>query len=73
MHTPARSRLLTVRQAANRLGVHEDTVWRRIRRGDLPAVQLGGRGTAVRIDERQFEAWLEASQMAAHNHGGEAL
>jgi len=73
MHTPARSRLLTVRQAANRLGVHEDTVWRRIRRGDLPAVQLGGRGTAVRIDESQLEARLEASQMAAHNHGGEAL
>lgn len=53
-----RRELLTVHETAERLGVSEKTVRRKIEAGQLPAVQLGGRGSAVRIDERELAAWL---------------
>lgn len=34
------------------------TVRRLIRRGELPAVQLGPKGAPVRIDSRELESWL---------------
>lgn len=45
--------LLTVAEAAAR-SVNEKTVRLLIGRGELPAVQLGGKGAAVRISEQ----WL---------------
>jgi excisionase family DNA binding protein len=56
MHTSAERRLLTVRKTAKSLAVSEDTVRRRIIEGALPAVRLGGRGSAVRIDEGELGA-----------------
>jgi excisionase family DNA binding protein len=53
-------RLLTVSEAAARLGQSDQTVRRKIRSGMLPAVQLGGPRSAVRIDERDLETWLYA-------------
>jgi excisionase family DNA binding protein len=53
-------RLLTVDQAAERLGLSRRTVQRKIASGEIPAFQLGGRGTAIRIDERELERWLES-------------
>jgi excisionase family DNA binding protein len=50
--------LLTVKETAERLGISAQSVRRHIRYGRLPAVQLGGRGSAVRIDERALNAWL---------------
>jgi excisionase family DNA binding protein len=41
--------LLTIREAALSLRVSEQTVWRRVRAGELRAVQLGGPGSTVRI------------------------
>ena len=36
------------------------TVRRRIRDGELPAVQLGGPGSAVRVPRAGLQAWLYA-------------
>jgi excisionase family DNA binding protein len=57
-------RWLTVKQAAQRLGLHEVTVRRKIRAGHLPALQLGGPGAAVRILEDELEGWLYRSSPA---------
>lgn len=61
---PIRS-LLTVREVAERLDVSEKQVYRLIRRGELPAVQLGGPGTAIRIDPDELRAWLFGPEEAA--------
>jgi excisionase family DNA binding protein len=53
-----RSQLLTVKETASRLGYHPRTVRRKIERGEIPAVQLGGKGSAVRVDERDLDRWL---------------
>jgi excisionase family DNA binding protein len=34
------------------------TVERKIRVGELPALQLGGPCTPLRVDERELEEWL---------------
>jgi excisionase family DNA binding protein len=46
--------LLTVREVADRLKLSEKSVRRRIASGELPAVRLGGRGTQLRVDEREL-------------------
>lgn len=51
-------KLLTVRETADRLRVSVPTVRRHIRHGRLPAVQLGGRGSAVRIDTRKLDEFV---------------
>jgi excisionase family DNA binding protein len=53
-------RLLTIDEAAERLGLSRRTVQRKIASGEIPAFQLGGKGTAIRIDERELERWLES-------------
>jgi excisionase family DNA binding protein len=50
--------LMTVTEVAMELGVSADTVRRRIRSGELPAVQLGGKGCTLRVDRAELEAWL---------------
>jgi excisionase family DNA binding protein len=55
-------RLLTLRETAERLHVSVDTVRRRIASGDLQAVQLGGRGAPLRVDERELQVWLYGSR-----------
>jgi len=30
----------------------------KIRRGQIPALQLGGKRNAIRVDEGELEAWL---------------
>jgi excisionase family DNA binding protein len=44
-----RGDLMTVAEAASALRCHEQTVRRLIRTGAIEAVQLGGRGAAIRI------------------------
>jgi excisionase family DNA binding protein len=53
-----RGRLLRPTEVARRLGVHRNTVYRLIESGQLPALQLGGRGYTVRVDETELEQWL---------------
>jgi excisionase family DNA binding protein len=61
MSTLEHQRLLTVTETADRLNVSTVTVRRLIRRGDLPAVQLAGKGSAIRIAEAEFNRWLYAN------------
>jgi excisionase family DNA binding protein len=53
--------LLTVRQTAKLLGLSERQVWRKLSRGEIPAVQLGGPGTAVRVDKAELIDWLRSA------------
>jgi excisionase family DNA binding protein len=50
--------LLTVREVADRLKLSEKSVRRRIASGELPAVRLGGRGTPLRVDERELDQYV---------------
>jgi excisionase family DNA binding protein len=61
MNTIEHQRLLTISQTADRLNVSTVTVRRLVRRGDLPAVQLGGKGSAVRVAEAELNHWLYAN------------
>ena len=58
---------LTVKETARRLDLHEITVRRKIRAGEIPAMQLGGPGCAVRVLEDELSSWLEE-----HRNSGEA-
>lgn len=49
--------LLTVEEAARRLGIGRSLAWRLVRNGDLPSVRLG---RLVRVPRRSLEAWLGA-------------
>jgi excisionase family DNA binding protein len=55
---PDPPRLLRPTDVARRLKVHRNTVYRLIETGELPALQLGGRGYTVRVDEQELERWL---------------
>ncbi|MBI5477460.1 MAG: helix-turn-helix domain-containing protein [Deltaproteobacteria bacterium] len=44
------SELVSVTEAARQLGVSLSTVWRRIRRGELPSVRLHGRRQIAQVD-----------------------
>lgn len=51
--------LLTLRDAASRVGVSERTLRRRIRDGSLPAVRLGPTERhPLRIVESELEEWV---------------
>jgi excisionase family DNA binding protein len=56
---------LTVAEVAAKLACSEPTVRRRIRDGELPAVQLGRPGSAVRVPRAALEAWLYADRLEA--------
>lgn len=50
-------RWITVADIVERLKVHEQTVRRWIRDGDLQAIELGGK-SGYRVNEAEFEAFL---------------
>jgi excisionase family DNA binding protein len=55
----AEHEFLTVTEAAAALlGVTHKTIHRRIARGDIPATQLGGPGSHIRIPRAAFDHWL---------------
>jgi excisionase family DNA binding protein len=56
--TPDAAELLTVAEAAMLCGCSAPTIRRRIHEGELPAVQLGGPGKALRVRRDELEAWL---------------
>lgn len=57
--------LLTVDEVADRLGVSRSTVRRKIRSGEIPALQLGGPRSPLRVDERELQDWLYSRGQAA--------
>jgi excisionase family DNA binding protein len=44
-----------------RLGIHEQSVRRKIAAGEIPYLQLGGPGCSLRILEDELERWLYRS------------
>jgi excisionase family DNA binding protein len=56
---------LTVADVAGELACSEPTVRRRIRDGELPVVQLGPPGSAVRISRAARAAWLYVDRVGA--------
>jgi excisionase family DNA binding protein len=56
--TLQRPKWLSVKEVAFRLGIHEQSVRRKIAAGEIPALQLGGPGCALRILEDELERWL---------------
>lgn len=54
--------LLTVEEAARRLGIGRSLAWRLVRSGELPSVRLG---RLVRVPQRALLTWLERQ-----SHGG---
>jgi excisionase family DNA binding protein len=60
MLTDAHSRvLLTVAEVAQRTRTHPMTVRRWILTGQLAAIQLGGKGSAVRVEQDALDVWLD--------------
>ena len=56
LHRPTESaELLSVPQAASRLNVHEDTVWRKVWLGEIKVVRIG---RLVRIDKQDLDAFI---------------
>jgi excisionase family DNA binding protein len=68
-------RMLTLQQVAEWMQVHEETVRRWLRNGDLAGINLGGK-SGYRIRESEVEAFLkrreEASKSLAESNPGEA-
>jgi len=52
------SEFLSVAEAAMMLGVSAPTIRRKVATGELPAVQLGGAGSSIRIARAELEKWL---------------
>jgi excisionase family DNA binding protein len=51
---------LSVAEVAMRLGVSAPTIRRKVAEGQLPAAQLGGPGSTIRVPSRAVERWLWA-------------
>jgi excisionase family DNA binding protein len=62
MYATQSPELLRIPQAAERLNVSRASVYRWIAEGRLPAVQLGGRGSPLRVSARELESWLYGPQ-----------
>lgn len=60
MATIEHQKLLSPAEVALRLGISRPSVYRKIERGEIPAVRLGGPGSSapLRVPERALEAWL---------------
>jgi excisionase family DNA binding protein len=61
------TRLLTVDDVADRLGVTKDWVWAQTRAGRIPHVQLG---RYRRFREEALEKWLDELELQGVEHGG---
>lgn len=55
----------TIKEVAAELGQHPETVRRKVQRGEIPAVRLGGPRSAIRIDPLQLSDWLYGPREAA--------
>jgi excisionase family DNA binding protein len=63
-------RLLTVDEAAEKIGVHRASIFRWVNDGQLPAIQPGGPGHAVRISERELLRSQRREEASSHEPGG---
>lgn len=51
--------LLTVDEAAQRLGIGRTLAWRLVQAGQLPSFRLG---RCVRVPRRELEVWVQAQR-----------
>jgi excisionase family DNA binding protein len=58
MSTTVEAEYLSVQGAARLLDVAPVTIRRKIEAGELPATQLGGPGSAIRIARADLDRWL---------------
>ena len=58
MSAAKKPRLLPLGDVAERLSVSRATVYRMAQDGRLPVLQLGGRGTSLRVSEDALEEFL---------------
>lgn len=61
-------RLVTMREAAERLGISESQAREMGRRGELPVLRVGER--FVRVDSRILEEWIRRGTLS-HSRGGQ--
>jgi excisionase family DNA binding protein len=59
------SKWLSITEAAEELGLSQQTIRDAIRKGDLPAYQPGGKGTAVRILRHDWKVWIADGRVGA--------
>jgi excisionase family DNA binding protein len=57
-----RTRFLTVRQLAEILQMHEQTIYRWIRRAQIPFLRVRG---GIRLDPRRIAQWLHTRELVA--------
>jgi excisionase family DNA binding protein len=58
METQEAPELVSIREAAQLAGVSYVHVWRLVKRGEIEAVRVGNQSGPLRIDRREFLAWL---------------
>lgn len=61
-------RLLTYREAGDRLGVSDRTIWQLVNDGKLPAVKFG---RSVRIDPADLRAFIEQAKVGQGGSRGQ--
>lgn len=58
-------KLLTIAEVADLCGVHEQTVYRWTRTGEMKVLRLGARRRWLRVTESELVRWQENHQCAA--------
>jgi excisionase family DNA binding protein len=58
MHATRSPELLRIPEAAEKLNVSRASIYRWISEGRVPAVQLGGKGSPIRIPAAELHEWL---------------
>jgi excisionase family DNA binding protein len=56
MQNESRAALLRVGDVSRRLGIHRQTAYLKLKRGDIPSVRVG---RAIRVDPQALEAWIQ--------------
>jgi excisionase family DNA binding protein len=49
---------LSVNEVAELIGVHRDTIYRWVRDGELPAINVGAIKTILRFPPKELAAWV---------------
>ncbi len=50
------NRMMTIREVAEYLSVHEKTIYRLVKSGELPALRVGGQW---RFEKKVLDAWIQ--------------
>jgi excisionase family DNA binding protein len=52
----APNRMMTIKEVAEYLSVHEKTIYRLVKSGELPALRVGGQW---RFEKKVLDAWIQ--------------